>query len=261
MKIGIIGMGHVGNITRELIIKNCEISEYDKKDNNPFDYNKFVGCEYIIVCVDTPCDSCGDADLSNVEDVFKLIHKMSIPIVLRSTVSPGTTELLQNKYKIPIAFWPEYIGETSFLIDTWERLSHEQPFVILGTNNLVFDKFIDFLALIYGPMCKFLTISPTAAEIVKYMENAYFAVKVTFVNEFREICEAFNVRWQDVREGWLLDPRIERDHSDAFANNRGFAGKCLPKDLSAIIQAVRKKGISPTLLEDTMYSNKKRAKF
>lgn len=89
------------------------------------------------------------------------------------------------------------------------------------------------------------------------MENAYLATKVTFVNEFRKICEAFGADWHTVREGWLLDPRIEPTHTAAFATAPGFAGKCLPKDLSAIIQAATRSGYDPGLLNEVLRSNER----
>jgi UDPglucose 6-dehydrogenase len=87
------------------------------------------------------------------------------------------------------------------------------------------------------------------------MENAYFAVKVTFVNEFRSICQTFGVDWQTVREGWLLDHRVERDHSAAFADAPGFSGKCLPKDLTAITRAATDAGYDPALLAEVIHIN------
>jgi hypothetical protein len=75
------------------------------------------------------------------------------------------------------------------------------------------------------------------SEFLKYMENAYLATKVTFVTEFRRTCETLGADWPTVREGWLLGPRIEPAHTAALAHAPGFSGKCLPKDLHAIIHA------------------------
>jgi hypothetical protein len=75
------------------------------------------------------------------------------------------------------------------------------------------------------------------SEFLKYMENAYLATKVTFVTEFRRTCETLGADWPTVREGWLLGPRIEPAHTAALAHAPGFSGKCLSKDLHAIIQA------------------------
>jgi UDP-glucose 6-dehydrogenase len=89
------------------------------------------------------------------------------------------------------------------------------------------------------------------------MENSYLATKVSFVNEFRRICETFDADWHTVREGWLLDPRIEPTHTAAFAHAPGFSGKCLPKDVSAIVRAAADAGYDPALLMEVLRSNER----
>ena len=90
---------------------------------------------------------------------------------------------------------------------------------------------------------------------MKYMENSYLALKVTFVNEFYEICRTFGADWHAVREGWLLDPRVERSHTAVFINQRGFGGRCLPKDVNAIAAAAVAAGYTPGLLQEVLASN------
>ncbi len=75
------------------------------------------------------------------------------------------------------------------------------------------------------------------------------------MNEFYDICQAFGVSFDQVRECWLADPRISRDHTFVYPNNRGFGGKCLPKDVSAIIQASLDRHCHPTLLLAAMRAN------
>jgi UDPglucose 6-dehydrogenase len=71
---------------------------------------------------------------------------------------------------------------------------------------------------VLGPTKTYFQCSAIEAEIIKYMENSYLATKVSFVNEFRRICETFGADWHAVREGWLLDPRVEPTHTAAFAS-------------------------------------------
>jgi len=93
------------------------------------------------------------------------------------------------------------------------------------------------------------------AELTKYMENAYLALKVAFCNEFCSIAEAYDIDYNELRELWLLDPRIGRSHTYVLPHARGFGGRCLPKDLNAIIEVARRKGVTPTLLEATRQAN------
>lgn len=87
------------------------------------------------------------------------------------------------------------------------------------------------------------------------MENAFLATKVTFVNEFYEVCRAFGADWHTVREGWLLDPRIGRSHSAVFPDARGVSGKCLVKDVNAIVKAAAGQGYEASFLIEMLKSN------
>jgi UDP-glucose 6-dehydrogenase len=80
------------------------------------------------------------------------------------------------------------------------------------------------------------------------MENAYLAMKVTFCNEFYDIATKFGVDYNEMRELWLQDPRMGRSHTFVFPDDRGYGGKCLPKDVNAIIQAAQAAGYAPQLL-------------
>jgi len=111
------------------------------------------------------------------------------------------------------------------------------------------DAWLEYLSEVVGPETRIFRTGHLEAELIKYMENSYFALKVTFVNEFRRVSEALGADWHDVREGWLLDPRVERDHTAAFQFSPGYSGKCLPKDVSAIIAAVRSAGFEMPLME------------
>jgi len=87
------------------------------------------------------------------------------------------------------------------------------------------------------------------------MENCFYAVKVMFCNEFFDIARVHGVDYNELREIWLADPRISRDHTFVYPDNRGFSGKCLPKDVSAIIHSCRRHGLEPKLLEAAMDIN------
>jgi UDPglucose 6-dehydrogenase len=93
------------------------------------------------------------------------------------------------------------------------------------------------------------------AELTKYMENCYLALKVTFCNEFYDIAERLGVDYNELRELWLLDPRIDRTHTFVFPDDRGFGGKCLPKDISAMVESSRAAGYEPRLLAAMQETN------
>ena len=95
----------------------------------------------------------------------------------------------------------------------------------------------------------------TSAELVKMAENYFLALKVTFANELRAICDKAGVNYHIVREGWLDDPRIGLSHSASFKENRGYGGKCLPKDTAALRQMCQSLGFTPHLLLGMIEAN------
>lgn len=88
------------------------------------------------------------------------------------------------------------------------------------------------------------------------MENSYLAAKVTFCNEFYEIASALDVDYNELRELWLADSRIEKTHTFVYPDERGFGGKCLPKDVSAIFMWMKKSGYEPKFIKAILDSNK-----
>jgi UDPglucose 6-dehydrogenase len=252
MKLAIIGMGHVGTAVHDLLCQHAEIIAYDAADM-AYPECELAACEAAIICVSTPMNRDGSCDISHVKEAVGRLPVATV--LLKSTVPPGTTDMLARTTGKRICFSPEYVGESSYHHPFWPAGTKDVPFVILGGEPLVRRRFIDLLQPVLGPAKVYFQCSAREAEIIKYMENAYLAAKVTFVNEFREICRAFGADWHTVREGWLLDPRVEPDHTAAFANAPGFGGRCLPKDLSAIIQAATRAGYSPALLTEVLRSN------
>jgi UDP-glucose 6-dehydrogenase len=73
------------------------------------------------------------------------------------------------------------------------------------------------------------------------MENAFLATKVAFVNQFYDLARAYGVNYNELREVWLADERVGRSHT-MVTEERGYRGRCLPKDMAAIIHAARMVG-------------------
>jgi UDPglucose 6-dehydrogenase len=252
-RIGIIGMGHVGKAMRDLFCRHAEIVTFDTREHDDYPAAGLAACDLGVICVDTPEGAGGECDVSNVGEA---IDRLPIGrVLIKSTVAPGTTDLLARSTGKEICFSPEYVGESSYYHPFWAAGARDVPFVILGGPPSARHWLVDLLLPVLGPTKVYFQCSALEAEVIKYMENAYFAAKISFVNEFARICQAVGADWHTVREGWLLDPRIEPMHTAVFAGSPGFAGKCLPKDLSAIIHASAAAGYDPALLAEVLASN------
>lgn len=254
MRVGIIGLGHVGrNVRDRLDALGVEVVTYDVADGGGYPRDALAGCDFAVVCVGTPSLEDGSAELDQVRAAVQALPVERV--LLRSTVPPGTTEALVEETGKQICFSPEYVGETSFSRLRWEAWAQDELFWILGGDAGTTRWFAARIAEIHGPEPRLHQTSATEAEIVKYMENSYFAVKVTFVNEFFELCERTGADWFTVREAWLADPRVERDHTAVLPRNRGYAGRCLPKDVDALLAAAGDLDLPMPLLSATREAN------
>lgn len=104
---------------------------------------------------------------------------------------------------------------------------------------------------------KIAKIDSDTAEMAKYMENAFYATKVTFCNEMYDIATAYNIDYDLLREIWLMDPRINRSHTFVYKDNRGYGGSCLPKDICSLKYKAEKKGINADLIKSVIAKNDK----
>ncbi len=255
VRVGIIGLGHVGqNVHQRLQGLAVDVVGYDRMSDTPYPQAELSACDFAVVCVGTPSRADGSADL---EQVYAAVERVPTRrVLLRSTVPPGTTDALASRTGKEVCFSPEYVGETKFSGTNWAAWA-DDLFHVLGGTPEVTRWFAARLTEIHGPEPRMLQCSAVEAEIVKYMENSYFAVKVTFVNEFYELCQRLGADWFTVREAWLADPRVERDHTAVLPRSRGYGGRCLPKDVDAILAMAEELDLPMPLLASTRAANER----
>lgn len=250
-RVAIIGNGVVGKGMRR-IWPRADI--VDPAQGYP--YANASGADLAVVCVPTPMLPGGVCDTSAVLEAVKKANAKLF--LVKSTVAPGTCEAIAGVTGKRIVFSPEYMGESTY----WTPPQFPQPtdpvghgFVILGGDRRDCAAVADELLPVLGPATRFRFMTATEAELVKYAENAFFALKVTFAGELRRICEAAGVSYHQVREGWLDDPRVGPMHTAAFKEAPGFSGKCLPKDTAALANYMRCLGLDASLLEAAIAVN------
>jgi UDPglucose 6-dehydrogenase len=254
IKIGVIGRGHVGTNVIAQFGRNNDVVSYDLATDGVYPAAALAECAFVMICVDTPARADGSVDTSKVESAVAQVPCSNI--LIRSTVPPGTTDRLAASSKANICFWPEYVGESSFVGSSWDSFATSDPFAIVGGAGDARRIIVDLLVPVLGPEVLIFQCTSAEAELVKYMENSYLAAKVTFVNEFRDLSDGLGLDWNTVREGWLLDPRIERDHTAVFAGQRGYSGKCLPKDVAGILNFAKNEGIELTMMSAVQEANR-----
>lgn len=207
------------------------------------------------ICVPTPMKKDGSCDTSFVEKAVAQWERWVDLFIIRSTVTPGTTKYLREKYGARVVFQPEYVGET---------LGHplveprRDGFLILGGKQKHTNLAAEYWSRVMHADCKIRQTDAKTAELCKYMENSFLATKVMFVNDFAKLARAMGLDYLTLREAWLDDPRINRSHTMAYDRNPGFAGKCLPKDLNSIVHYARNVIEQPLrLIEEVLKYNAK----
>ena len=250
-RVGVVGGGVVGGA----MVKLCgpETIVYDPyHPEHAQNKDKINTCDVVFICVPTPMNDDGSCNTSIVEETVAWVN---VPlIIIRSTVAPGTTDRLRQKYNKHIVFQPEYLGET--VAHVFGNMA-ERSFLVLGGTLEDVSKAADFYKNYYNSYVHMYFADALTAELCKYMENAFYAVKVTFVNEFYDIAKAHGVDFNLLRELWLADTRISRDHTFVYPDNRGFSGKCLPKDCNAIVYSSRQRGYEPEFMVACLRVNEK----
>lgn len=255
--IAIIGDGVVGQGMTELLNKSFDLRIWDPiKHPEHVDRSEVNKCDLAIICVPTPMREDGSCDISIVEET---IAWLETPLILiKSTIPPGATKYLREKYGKKVNFSPEYMGESSYFTPYWKypdpQRAETHTFVIVGGNEA--DEILNIFMKVMSVDTKYMAVTAEEAELTKYMENSFFATKVTFCNEFYDIAKAFGVPYKRLRELWLLDSRINPNHTLVFEDNRGFGGKCFPKDVNAIVKASEAQGYTPKLLKSVLAVNK-----
>jgi UDPglucose 6-dehydrogenase len=247
----IVGYGVVGNNMRKLLEPHVEkIFIHDPAKG----YTHTDPVDIAFVCVPTDRLEDGSADTSIVEKVCEEI-KANV-IVIKSTVPPGTIDRIfdtrEKEDGAPyLVFSPEYFGGTQ------HANAVNNDFVILGETVARTRKGLngtEIVAELYKHVFdgrgRIIKTDWKTAELVKYMENAFFAAKVAFVNEFSLYAEHIGVDRDELRELWLLDDRIGRSHTFSYRDAPFYDSHCLNKDIPAIIAQAKKDGGGLPLLTE-----------
>ena len=223
-----------------------------------------LGSDVSFICVGTPSLRNGKLDLCHIENVAREIgaalrqKSAHHVVVLRSTVLPGTTEavllpILEKEsgrkagIDFSVCYNPEFMREGSAVADFLQP-----PYTILGSQD---PRHLEPLRELYkNTPGKVFETSITVAEMVKYLSNAFHAVKVTFANEMGTLCKHLGVDAQAVTEIFTSDTRL--NISPAYlAPGFAFGGSCLPKDVRALTYRAKELDLKLPLLESLLLSN------
>jgi UDPglucose 6-dehydrogenase len=216
------------------------------------------GAEAVFIAVGTPARrGDGHADLTFVFEAVRELARVIKPgtvVVTKSTVPVGTGDRIQQILReegvdeVSVASNPEFLREGAAIAD----FKHPDRIVVGAEDG----RAQEVLREIYRPL--FLNRAPIlitgrrTAELTKYAANAFLAVKISFINEMADLCEAVDADVQDVARGIGLDNRIGPKFLHA---GPGYGGSCFPKDTLALLQTAETAGVEQRIVRTTVQVN------
>ena len=218
--------------------------------------------EVIFNCVWTPNTKKGAADLQAVFTVTDNIAKFangSKVLINKSTVPPGTAQqchqiVKDSKEKITIVSNPEFLKQGNAIYD----FNHPDKIVVGAKSPQAFQ----VLRRVYQGLLKtyipFLETNWETSEMIKYANNSFLAMKISFINEIANICGLVDADVKMVSTAIGMDYRI----SPKFLNaGIGYGGSCFSKDVQALVKTAILKGYTPNLLKEVHLSNERQKKI
>jgi nucleotide sugar dehydrogenase len=250
MKIGIIGMGYVGQaVQASWLDSSHDVIYYDPAvAGSMLDVGAVVAERpgVIFVCVPTPSNQAGACDTSIVKDTLdKILDNYAGIVIVKSTVDP--------------AFWKSYTQYSNlfhvpeFLVASSATHDYLNPnFIFIGGQK---DQAYQVLRILQLSTVR-LTV-PTyctdliTASLIKYFMNTFLATKVTVLNQFNQLSNAIGANWHDFTEMLEMDERMGVSHNQVPGpdGQYGYGGACFPKDVRAIINAIQAHGVSAGIIE------------
>ena len=227
-KVGIVGLGSVGNAAKLALQEVFQVSGYDI--NGQGSLEEVLESELIFVCVPTNELSNGKLDMSAINDVCHNLSSMDYNglIIIKSTLQPGTMNHLTEIYpNLRISYVPEFLREK----DAVEWFANPDR-IIYSCEDLDEDELLISFKWVDSDVPR-IKMTNLEAEIGKLAHNAYIATKVTFTCEIERISENFGCDANNVMKTVWTDRRVKNpSHLTPYLG--GFGGKCVPKDSNAL---------------------------
>jgi UDPglucose 6-dehydrogenase len=223
----------------------------------------------LFVCVGTPQKDSGEADLSQVESIARIIarnlngyklivEKSTVPAITAQWIKKTVARLAkfvnapgQQVAEFDVASNPEFLQEGKAI----ENIFHPDR-IVVGVES---ERARALLERLYRQFdCPILFTNVSTAELIKHAANVFLSTKISFINMVADICEEVGADVTQVALGMGLDPRIGREFLNAGI---GFGGYCFPKDLRAFMYLAKEHGVDCGLLQEVENINLQRVEL
>ncbi|MFC5701167.1 UDP-glucose dehydrogenase family protein [Cohnella faecalis] len=238
--------------------------------------------DVVFIAVGTPSQADGTVDLTYVKSAARKIgehlnREQLTVIVDKSTVPVGTSDLvasiieeasgLRANENFAVVSNPEFLREGYALEDVLfpDRIvigtEHPGARIVMRelyrnllerTNYRELSRKVAFKMNLNAPKAVYFETDTKSAEMIKYVSNAFLAVKISYINEVARLCETLGANVLDVAKGMGLDSRIGEKFLQVSS---GWSGSCFPKDTAELLETSRKYGSDLLLVEAAVDSN------
>lgn len=295
MKIGVIGTGYVGLVTgtcfaelgndvicvdvdeaKVRAMQEGRVPIYEPGLQDVFDRSIAAGrlrfttdlkkaaadADVLFLALPTPPGEDGSADLSYVlgvaDDLGPLLKHYTV-IVDKSTVPVGTAEQVRQKIAVHATVDFDVVSNPEFLREGFAVYDFMAPDrIVIGTSS---ERARTIMADLYEPITRedhpIFFMDERSAELTKYASNSFLAMKITFMNQIANLCEAVGADVDAVRLGVGSDERIGQRF---LFPGIGYGGSCFPKDVLALTHTAREAGCNFALLETVISLNRQQQK-
>jgi UDPglucose 6-dehydrogenase len=219
--------------------------------------------EIVYICVGTPTRPSGEANLSQVERVSRIVatnldgytvvaEKSTVPVETGQWVRRTIEQTAPASAEFDVVSNPEFLREGQAVMDTLEP-----DRIVVGASS---DRAANLLREAYRPIldrsgCPFLVTDLATAELIKHASNAFLATKISYINRVADICERTGADVGVVAEAMGMDPRIGASFLKA---GMGYGGACFPKDIRSFRFKAEQMGVSFELLAEVERINDRR---
>lgn len=254
-KIGIIGIGFVGNAIKSFFENKIETVCYDKfkKFNRLED---ILTTDLIFLCLPTLFDNNkNEYDKNAILETCKYLDKMDYNglVIIKSTVEPETTDKLSKMYpNLKLIHNPEFLTARTAVFDF-----QNQKHIIIGNGPNVTDNDIENIYnffKFYYPNANISHINSTESECIKLFCNSFGASKVMLFNEYFLLCNKIGIDFDKVRDIMLNNGWINNMHTQVPGpdGQLGFGGACFPKDTRALNSYMAKNNTPHNILNSVI---------
>lgn len=252
-KVGIIGLGFVGNAIKTAMEDHCELYIVDKDPSKgTHSFSNLKECEAVFIAVPTPFGDDGRCDTSILEYTLSQLKDYTGVIISKCTAPPLIYKDLNERYP-NLVHAPEFLTAANAVQDYING-----KFIIIGGRIQAYVEFAEKIIKLGQPEATLVAhCSIEEASLTKYTINSFLATKVTFMNEIYQLANTIGADYNHIAQMITLDSRIGKSHMRVPGPDGefGFGGMCFPKDTSALLKVASEVGVQLNVLDAAVKKN------